>query len=160
MERDVRYLSPEIVEIIGAELKRRRLANSITLEEFGCGCSISYHSKIENGKIIPKLSILRELCEKSGITEKELDSLITLDEKIAKVIEYIFWDNRDEIAKIYEVVTCEYPNINLLELREKIKKEASVIKIMLSRRMDESVTKTQESVLAKKLTSPKHTENK
>lgn len=139
MERDVRYLSPEIVEIIGAELKRRRLANSITLEEFGCGCSISYHSKIENGKIIPKLSILQELCEKSGITEKELDSLITLDEKIAKVIEYIFWDNRDEIAKIYEEI-CMFDNYksNLIKMVyeiyylhwDKVKKHSNSIYII------------------------------
>ena len=103
--KEVRYLSPEIMEIIGAELKRRRLSSGKTLEEFVCGCSISYHSKIENGKIIPKYTILQELCEKSGITEEELEALSTLDEKITSVIENIFWDNDLEIAKIYETIS-------------------------------------------------------
>lgn len=117
MNNEMRYSSPEIMEIIGAELKRRRLQLAITLEEFECGCSVSYHSKIENGKIIPKYSILKELCEKSGITEAELDSLITLDEKIALVIENIFWEKDLEISKIYESI-CMFDNYksNLIKM--------------------------------------------
>ncbi len=37
----------------------------------------------------------------------------------------------EEIAKIYEIVTTEYPNISLIELRENIKREVSVIREML-----------------------------
>lgn len=37
----------------------------------------------------------------------------------------------EEIAKIYEIVTNEYPNISLLELRERIKREVSLIRGLL-----------------------------
>ena len=117
MNKEMRYSSPEIMEIIGAELKRRRLQLAITLEEFECGCSVSYHSKIENGKIIPKYTILRELCEKSGITEVELEALITLDDKISSIIENLFWEKDLEISKIYETV-CMFDNYksNLIKM--------------------------------------------
>ena len=39
----------------------------------------------------------------------------------------------EEIAKIYEVIVSEYPDISLLELRDKIKKEASLIKQMINK---------------------------
>ena len=117
MNKDLRYLSPEIMEIIGAELKRRRLRSAKTLEEFECGCSVSYLSKIENGKIIPKYTIMQELCEKSGITDEELEALATLDEKISFAIENIFWENYSEISKIYESV-CMFDNYktNLIKM--------------------------------------------
>ena len=102
MKKEVRYISQEVAAIIGAELKRRRLACSRTLEDSDRGCSISYLSKIENGKIIPKYNVLLELCEKNGITEKELESLTNIDEKIALVIESLFWQNKTEIGKIYD----------------------------------------------------------
>lgn len=39
----------------------------------------------------------------------------------------------EEIAKIYEIVSSEYPDISLIELREKIKKEVAVIKSLLKK---------------------------
>ncbi len=39
----------------------------------------------------------------------------------------------EEIAKIYEIVTSEYPDISLNELRDKIKNEVSILKKMLSK---------------------------
>lgn len=105
MSKDFRYMSQEIVEIIGAEIKRRRLASYITLEESDCGCSVSYLSKIENGKIIPKFTVLQEICQKRGMTDKELESLVTLDDKISTLIENIFWQNHTEICKLYDSVS-------------------------------------------------------
>lgn len=52
-----------------------------------------------------------------------LNSILIYDE----IIDIPF----EEIAKIYEIVTTEYPNISLIELREKIQREVSVIRGML-----------------------------
>lgn len=58
----------------------------------------------------------------------------------------------EEIAKIYEIITNEYPNINLLELREKIKYETSIIKKLLSREKEGKTIEQDETALNKKLT--------
>lgn len=94
-------LSKEIMQIIGAELKRRRLMKAKSLEVHECGCSISYRSKIENGKIIPKMNILQELCISEGISESELENLIIIDDHIHSAIQHLFWNNKNGIAKIY-----------------------------------------------------------
>jgi hypothetical protein len=53
---DLKNVSNELYKIIGAELKRRRRAHSKTLTNLSSVCSISYISKIENGKIIPNVA--------------------------------------------------------------------------------------------------------
>ncbi len=54
VENNIQNLSKENVQIIGAELKRRRINQSQTLVNMSGICSVSYITKIENGKIIPK----------------------------------------------------------------------------------------------------------
>ena len=79
---DLKMVSKETMQVIGAELKRRRIYKATTLVNLSSICSISYISKIENGKIIPKLHVLQELCEEQGISKEELDTLrITLADK-------------------------------------------------------------------------------
>ena len=51
VEYNIQNLSKETVKIIGAELKRRRINQSQTLVNMSGICSVSYISKIENGKI-------------------------------------------------------------------------------------------------------------
>lgn len=116
MYKNDRYVSQENVQIIGAEIKRRRLLMSKTLEKSEYG-SISYKSKIENGKIIPKFYILQELCKEYGITEEELDTLITVDEKINACIEAMFWENNNTIAKVYENINgFDNHKVNLIKI--------------------------------------------
>ena len=101
---DLKNISKTSLQVIGSELKRRRLISSKTLEDSRCGCSVSYLSKIENGKITPKYNILCELCEEQGITNEELECLINIDESIKECIEYKFWDNNKKIHSIYEKI--------------------------------------------------------
>ena len=67
-------------------------------------CSVSYISKIENGKIIPKYSVLKELCEEQGITSEELDTLLNVDKLIEQTVETLFWNDRNKIGEIYSKV--------------------------------------------------------
>ena len=103
-EINLQNVSRENIQIIGAELKRRRINQSKTLVNLSSVCSVSYISKIENGKIIPKLNVLRELCEEQGISKDELNTLLTVDDLIDKCIEALFWENREKISDVYNKV--------------------------------------------------------
>ena len=101
---DMQKVSKENIKIIGAELKRRRINQSKTLVNLSSVCSISYISKIENGKIVPKLHVLRELCDEHGITMEELETLLNVDKIINECIEALFWNNRQKIDDLYTQV--------------------------------------------------------
>ena len=79
--------SVEIIKMIGAEIKRRRVMTSRTLNDYDLGCSISYQSKIEHGTIIPKYKVLLEYCLQNGITQEELNVMLTIDQKIDNYLE-------------------------------------------------------------------------
>ncbi|MBU0942932.1 MAG: XRE family transcriptional regulator [Proteobacteria bacterium] len=55
---------------LGAQLKKHRLANKLTLEALSnsAGCSKSYLSQIENGLASPSLSVLGTLARELGIS--------------------------------------------------------------------------------------------
>ena len=101
-EADLLNLEPEVLGIIGVELKRRRLQQSRTLDSFACGCSISYISKIENGRINPKYSILQELCNEQGIAKEELDCLIKINSFIEQAIVSTFYGKHYELNESCE----------------------------------------------------------
>ena len=113
---DLVNLDPEILGIIGIELKRRRRKQSRTLDSFDCGCSISYISKIENGKITPKYSILQELCSEQGISQIELDALISVNNLLNDAISATFYKKYD-LVKMYCEGIAHFDNykVNLLK---------------------------------------------
>ena len=113
---DLKNVSKETIRIIGAELKRRRLYQSKTLVNLSSICSVSYISKIENGKIIPKYHVLRDLCEEHGITKEELDTLLEVDLLISKCVEAWFWNNREKIKEIYNrIYMLDNYKVNLIK---------------------------------------------
>lgn len=101
---DMQNVSNNSIKIIGAELKRRRVKRSKTLVNLSSVCSVSYISKIENGKIIPKIHVLEELCIEQGISKEELQTLLEVDNLIEKTIEAFFWNNKEKISEIYNSV--------------------------------------------------------
>ena len=114
---NLKNVSKETIQIIGAELKRRRIYMSKTLVNLSGVCSISYISKIENGKIIPKYSVLRELCEEQGITEEELQTLLEVDDLINACIEALFWNNKVKIANIYNKINAlDNYKVNMIKI--------------------------------------------
>lgn len=109
-------ISKENVKIIGAELKRRRKIQSKTLVTLNTNCSVSYISKIENGKIIPKVNILNDLCAEHGISKEELDKLLRVDELIEECLIALFWNNKDKITEVYNLVySFDNYKVNLIK---------------------------------------------
>lgn len=116
-ELDLHNVSKENIQIIGAELKRRRITQSKTLVTLNTKCSVSYISKIENGKIIPKFHILNELCQEQGITTLELEKLLKVDEIINESIHALFWLNKDKIVDLYnQVYQFDNYKVNLVKI--------------------------------------------
>ena len=114
---NLKNVSKETIRIIGAELKRRRLYQSKTLVNLSSICSVSYISKIENGKIIPKYNVLRDLCEEHGITKEELDTLLEVDSLINNSVENLFWNNREKIKEIYDrIYMLDNYKVNLIKV--------------------------------------------
>ena len=114
-------VSKETIRIIGAELKRRRIYMSKTLMNLSGVCSISYISKIENGKIIPKYSVLRELCIQQGITDEELQTLLEVDSLITECIEALFWEDKGKITNIYnKIYMLDNYKVNLIKIMYEI----------------------------------------
>ena len=94
----------EILQMIGLELKRRRIMHSKNLNDYDCDVSISYLSKIENAKIIPKFSVLKDFCAQNGIQSDELNYMLQIDDRIKRVIDAIVENNKkyiqDEFFKV------------------------------------------------------------
>ena len=64
-------------ETIGAEIKRHRLALSLTLQSVSStGCSPSYICKIERNQVKPSSKYLKEICKKVNISEDKIDYLL------------------------------------------------------------------------------------
>ena len=104
---DLKMVSKETMQVIGAELKRRRIYKATTLVNLSSICSISYISKIENGKIVPKYNVLRELCEEQGITREELNTLLEVDTLIDKCIEALFVNDKQKILDNVEFYSAD-----------------------------------------------------
>lgn len=114
---NLKNVSKETIQIIGAELKRRRIYMSKTLVNLSSVCSISYISKIENGKIIPKYTVLRELCIEQGITEEELQTLLEVDSLIEDCLEALFWSDKTKISNIYnKIYMMDNYKVNMLKI--------------------------------------------
>ncbi|MGM9969147.1 MAG: hypothetical protein ACI35S_01985 [Anaeroplasma sp.] len=87
--------------VVGIELKNRRIALSRTLDGISYNtCSISYLSKIENNKIVPNQSYVRELCKKVELSTDKIDALLELKQTL-KVAVIAFFNN--DIERIIEI---------------------------------------------------------
>lgn len=68
-------------EIVGVEIKSRRVRLGITLDALSQSiCSVSYLCKIERNRIEPNVAFLREICERLDLTEDKADILLNLKE--------------------------------------------------------------------------------
>ena len=66
--------SAEVIKMIGAEIKRRRIQMSRNLNDYDVGCSISYLSKMERGQIVPRYSSLEDATTKRLLEIKLIES--------------------------------------------------------------------------------------
>lgn len=110
-------LTSTTLKMLGTEFKRRRKNHSRTLDSMDCGCSISYLSKIENGKIKPKMEILQELCIEHGILQEELEIFLKIDENLKLCVKEWFDGKTTTLESIYNKFTnFDNYKVNLLML--------------------------------------------
>lgn len=91
----------EVLEMLGIENKRRRTMMSRTLSDYDCEVSISYLSKIENGKIIPKYHVLKDFCAKNGISDEELNSMLIVNKNLRTAVDYFIKKNIKGIENLF-----------------------------------------------------------
>lgn len=94
-------------EIVGAEIKNRRIKMCLTLDALADGiCSLSYLCKIENNKIEPNVFYLRELCNRLELSDKQVDVLLDLRNILEECIDAYANKDYDIIDSYYEKCVC------------------------------------------------------
>lgn len=87
--------------IIGTEIKNRRLSMSLTLAALAEDtCSTSYLCKIEKAKIVANNRCLEEICKRVGMDKTEYNDLINLKNALKLVCDYYFYRNNTGIEKL------------------------------------------------------------
>lgn len=88
-------------EIIGSEIKRRRLQSNETLENISEDiCSTSYLCKIERSSINPNKQYLYEICKKLEIPKNQLDYLMDLGNLLRDSLKCLLENDSININKI------------------------------------------------------------
>ena len=89
--------------IAGVEIKLRRCAYNITLEELAKDiCSISYLSKLENSQIKPNFLSLHDICQRLNIDDETIDVLMSLDKILINSVNAYFDKDVKKLTKYYE----------------------------------------------------------
>jgi len=89
--------------VIGTEIRLKRDDLDMTLKAIsGDICSVSYLSKVEHNKIEPNMAILKEICERLDITEKQFNEILNSDDRSNEMIEAYVKGNSVEMKRIFE----------------------------------------------------------
>lgn len=89
-------------EIIGLEIRRKRLELSITLQNLCFDlCSPSYLCKIERNQIQPNRQILNELCKRMDITDKQRKMLFNSYQVLIDSVAAYAKGNVDKLKEFY-----------------------------------------------------------
>ncbi|MBM7662285.1 tetratricopeptide (TPR) repeat protein [Bacillus mesophilus] len=99
-------MNKEMIENAGSFIKFYRTKKGITQESLSQGiCSITYLSKIENGKITPNQETVKFLLERLDLNTVEyaklLDNMHTVEELITKIYVLIEGKKNEEVRKIF-----------------------------------------------------------
>lgn len=105
--------------VVGTEIRDRRLSLSRTQSALSSElCSISYFSKIENNKIIPKIYYLKEICKRLDLKDEKIDILLNLDISLQKTVKFFLMGESNEIFKVKEegagLINYRYKIIELI----------------------------------------------
>lgn len=100
-EHKSRQKKENTFNVVGTEIRDRRLSLSRTQSALSSElCSISYFSKIENNKLIPKTYYLKEICKRLDLKDEKIDILLNLDISLQKTVKFFLFGEEDEIFKI------------------------------------------------------------
>lgn len=111
VERMISYAKETInedkYEIVGSELRNRRIKYNLTLDALADGiCSLSYLCKIETNKIEPNAFYLKEICKRLSLTDTQVDVLLDLRNIIEKCIEAFINKKYELIDEYYLKCSC------------------------------------------------------
>lgn len=111
--------SEGLYNLIGTELKQRRLKQSKTLSSVADDlCSVSYLSKVENNKITPNKFYLKELCSRLNFTQEKMETLFNLKEIMNQAVIAFINNDKDKLRKIdkegKDITTCRYKIIQFI----------------------------------------------
>ena len=96
-------INDDAYELIGAELKRRRVGQSQTLSSVaGDVCSISYLCKVEKNQLKPNRYLLKEICKKLNFESPKVNLLFKMRDFLDQCV-CSFADNQmEKIDQIYQ----------------------------------------------------------
>lgn len=100
--------------VIGAELKEKRVSLSKTLEAIASNdCSISYICKIERNQVKPSSYYLKEICQRLDITEDNLKKLFDSNKILFNTIKAFYSKDDDLLKKILDEIST-FSNYRML----------------------------------------------
>ncbi len=89
--------------IIGEVIRRIRLEKNYTQNTLSKGlCSVSYLSKLENGRIIPKNNTIQRISERLDIDSTYLQAHLDASAFIREVIVFFFYEDIEELGNTIE----------------------------------------------------------
>ena len=92
----------DVYNLIGAEIKRRRVSQSQTLSSIaGDVCSVSYLCKVEKNQLKPNRHMLKEICKKLNMDSPKVNLLFQMRDMIVNAA--IAYNNKD-----YETISNYY----------------------------------------------------
>lgn len=100
-----KMIEEQNAKFIGIEIKQQRLRQSKTLEEVSRDiCSASYVCKVERNDIKPNYKYVTQICERLNLSANNIETLKHLSILMNKITEAYYYDNEDEIKKIFNEV--------------------------------------------------------
>lgn len=111
-------------DVVGTEIRLKRSELNYTLKSLTSEiCSISYLSKIENSKIDANVLVLKELCDKLDITDKQLGEIVSSADSAKLMVKAYYQNDTDLLKRLYDSVS------NLKNYRAIITKSFYLLKI-------------------------------
>ena len=93
------------IRILGTEIKKARLENNQTLSQFAKeSLSVSYLSKLENGKVFASDFVLEEILSKIKINRDIFDNVDLYYHLLKQTIKLYFFDDPENIARIFNKI--------------------------------------------------------
>ncbi len=92
-------------DVVGTEIRLKRSELNYTLKSLTSDiCSISYLSKIENSKIDANVIVLKELCDKLEISDKQLDEIVSSAGSAKLMVKAYYQNDLNMLKKLYDSV--------------------------------------------------------
>lgn len=100
----------DVYNLIGAEIKRRRVSQSQTLSSIaGDVCSVSYLCKVEKNQLKPNRHMLKEICKKLNMDSPKMNLLFQMKDMIVSAAIAYCNNDFDKIARYHEKC-CSFDN--------------------------------------------------